>query len=563
MSWIVSSIGDFFQRRRRAFAVTGGVVGGAYLVGKYALGKLHDTQQRMVAERRDKENLRRRFAQNQEDCTFTALALLPALADQLFAALNVEEITLALQRKKSRPAPPAPQREAAEGHGSVTQPTTEGDQPSASHAADGGVKQKPPQQSDLTDSTQTPKTPATATTAEPSTDPAEAQDGSEESPKEESLLDASSNNQAQSTCNEQPTSDKPPTPEQTSANPTDGTSAPSTELSETVAAQETVPVTGSSGNTTEPTPGEAQEAEQPTHQPFTTTKSPATPPDATASSEPSVDKDGAERQGASSSTSVPNEEAGPNGHGEHKPEPQPHPPPSESSEAVAKIEEDKVKERQHTLTLWNELKVVSLSRAVTGVYAIALLTLQTHIMLNLIGRYSYLASVVALGQKLPTDGEGVDDDDLQAASDAAQRSIDPSEAGPQAGIDPRTERLYLTFSWWLLHRGWPRLVSRVRTAVESTFGQLSIMNPMSWHEFDRLLRSVRRKVEYDVLPPLEQEAYAAAAGGSSLFGQSAYGEDLQSSALSEVSGTTRGSRRLLAKRRTYVSLALCYLPAFE
>lgn len=43
--------------------------------------------------------MRRRFRQNQEDCTFVLLAQLPTLARQLFAELDVEALTAELQRR--------------------------------------------------------------------------------------------------------------------------------------------------------------------------------------------------------------------------------------------------------------------------------------------------------------------------------------------------------------------------------------------------------------------------------------------------------------------------------
>lgn len=44
-------------------------------------------------------SLRRRFRQNQEDCTFVLLAQLPTLSSQLFAELDVEALTAELQRR--------------------------------------------------------------------------------------------------------------------------------------------------------------------------------------------------------------------------------------------------------------------------------------------------------------------------------------------------------------------------------------------------------------------------------------------------------------------------------
>lgn len=46
-------------------------------------------------------SLRRRFEQNQADCTFTVLALLPTAAENILDALPVEELTQELQRKRA------------------------------------------------------------------------------------------------------------------------------------------------------------------------------------------------------------------------------------------------------------------------------------------------------------------------------------------------------------------------------------------------------------------------------------------------------------------------------
>lgn len=46
-------------------------------------------------------SLRRRFEQNQEDCTFTVLALLPTATDNILAELQTERITFELQQQKA------------------------------------------------------------------------------------------------------------------------------------------------------------------------------------------------------------------------------------------------------------------------------------------------------------------------------------------------------------------------------------------------------------------------------------------------------------------------------
>lgn len=56
---------------------------------------------RDVADSANPRSLRRRFEQNQEDCTFTVLALLPTATSNVITALNTEQITYEIQQIKS------------------------------------------------------------------------------------------------------------------------------------------------------------------------------------------------------------------------------------------------------------------------------------------------------------------------------------------------------------------------------------------------------------------------------------------------------------------------------
>lgn len=47
------------------------------------------------------DSLKRRFEQNQEDCSYTVLALLPTAADSVIDDLPVEKLTQELQQKKA------------------------------------------------------------------------------------------------------------------------------------------------------------------------------------------------------------------------------------------------------------------------------------------------------------------------------------------------------------------------------------------------------------------------------------------------------------------------------
>ncbi|CUS11477.1 unnamed protein product [Tuber aestivum] len=92
---------NFFRRNRRNFAIGVGLAGAGYLVTNYVLSKLSDARERMSSDRIARENLRRRFEQNQEDCTFTVQALLPTATQLILEELPVEKLTQELQQKKA------------------------------------------------------------------------------------------------------------------------------------------------------------------------------------------------------------------------------------------------------------------------------------------------------------------------------------------------------------------------------------------------------------------------------------------------------------------------------
>lgn len=88
------------------------------MAGQYVLGKISEARERMALDRIAKEklvqltslsilvanrwfSLRRRFEQNQTDCTFTVLALLPTVTDNILEALPVEQLTHELQQKRA------------------------------------------------------------------------------------------------------------------------------------------------------------------------------------------------------------------------------------------------------------------------------------------------------------------------------------------------------------------------------------------------------------------------------------------------------------------------------
>ena len=125
----------------------------------------------------------------------------------------------------------------------------------------------------------------------------------------------------------------------------------------------------------------------------------------------------------------------------------------------------------------------AITRSFTLLYTLSLLTLLTRIQLNLLGRRNYLSSVVSLASHPPQDPtislENHDDDNDEQTY----------------GNDFETNRKFLTFSWWLLHRGWRDVMEKVESAVKEVFGPLNPREDVSLERLSGLILDVRRKVE--------------------------------------------------------------------
>ncbi|KAJ6264818.1 hypothetical protein Dda_0970 [Drechslerella dactyloides] len=132
--------------------------------------------------------------------------------------------------------------------------------------------------------------------------------------------------------------------------------------------------------------------------------------------------------------------------------------------------------------LWNELKITSITRAYTLIYTLALLCFLTRIQLNLLGRRNYLSSVISLAER---DSE-------------SPIALENNETNPQLSQeDYDVNRKYLTFSWWLLHRGWRKLLSVVEVSVKQVFGPLNPRDDISMAQLRDLTLQIRQTVEGD------------------------------------------------------------------
>jgi peroxin-3 len=160
--------------------------------------------------------------------------------------------------------------------------------------------------------------------------------------------------------------------------------------------------------------------------------------------------------------------------------------------------------------LWQDMKIQSITRAMTLIYTVSLLTLLTRVQLNLLGRRTYLSSVVALASPPPEN----------QSSTISLDNKDDDNYDNVYGNDFETNRKYLTFSWWLLHRGSKQIMERVMAAVKDVFGPVNIREDVSLERLADLIVQVRTRIEGAteeerrnqkwlayLLPPKEEETF--------------------------------------------------------
>ncbi|KAH9974162.1 Peroxin-3 [Lactifluus volemus] len=141
--------------------------------------------------------------------------------------------------------------------------------------------------------------------------------------------------------------------------------------------------------------------------------------------------------------------------------------------------------------LWREVKMLTVTRTLTVLYSITLLTLL------LISNFPSLARLrrqydLSLPSILSPPVDPTRLHDIEA-------SLPGSEEGIwREGIDVETERKFLTLSWWILNVGWKDVGERVRRGVEEVFEGVSLKNKIGVIELHRLISDVRRRVEHEI-----------------------------------------------------------------
>lgn len=95
------TIKGFLRRHRRKFFITGAVVGGVYLLSRYARWRFAEWQRQHEMEYVEQARKQHHFESNQRTCTITLFSLVPNLRDALMEKINCEAITGKLRERPS------------------------------------------------------------------------------------------------------------------------------------------------------------------------------------------------------------------------------------------------------------------------------------------------------------------------------------------------------------------------------------------------------------------------------------------------------------------------------
>ncbi|KAJ2084312.1 peroxin [Coemansia sp. RSA 988] len=142
--------------------------------------------------------------------------------------------------------------------------------------------------------------------------------------------------------------------------------------------------------------------------------------------------------------------------------------------------------KRSKIEVWEDIKIQSFTRTLIAVYTESLLTMLVHVQLNMIGRTTYLDSVIG----------------KYAAESGDQISL---EGRYQSRLSITDEQNFLMLSWWFLNRGWRTLMTCVSKATEHCIGQLSLKERLSHRELTSLFNNIHIRLREDGLVQLLPE----------------------------------------------------------
>lgn len=465
---------SYLSRVPRPILFTFTFLTSSYLLTTVLLSKLLAIHNRINAESTSKEGLKQRFERNQQDVDFTVLALLPSLKAEMDKVMDVDAITREL-KSVGKEAPQPPAVSASVGKTNPVQ-QREGEAAAASAAA---ADMKPePKEADQ------PKAPQ-------ADEPLRAQPplAFAQSWKATSDGEPSSHEPAPSALDaiSEPRPE-PIAPHATINGEQEGSAAAASQGDEHAGAD---PATNGHA---EGVDGNAADSEGQVNGAMEGTSDAPKEAEATDSLQPSSSAEAQQQEDVQESASQPTED------------------PEAIALAESQRQQQLALDRKRKAALWQQLKIVTFTRSLTAIYAISLLSVLTHVQLNLLGRYAYLRDLAGVKQAAaeaeqaetarrlasdPFEDAWASASGTQASGSSSQAKGTEKSAGDTSSISAETEERYLTFSWYLLHQGWKDLGERVREKVEEVMSSVPLKTQLSHEELTSILRRIRRRIEYD------------------------------------------------------------------
>ncbi|KAG7890964.1 hypothetical protein KL936_002248 [Ogataea polymorpha] len=174
-----------------------------------------------------------------------------------------------------------------------------------------------------------------------------------------------------------------------------------------------------------------------------------------------------------------------------------------------------VQQTKSKTQLWNELRNQSITRFLTLLYCESLLIVFLHLQLNILSRRSYLETAIKLASK--TKGIKLENES-NVDLDPANLFLENDEElamGSSRQEENLAEQAFLSYSWWLLNKGWIDIKNQVESSVEDIFGDINPRQELSIEEFATLINKTQQIIDKQIYAEKESEPLTAPGHSSS------------------------------------------------
>lgn len=147
------------------------------------------------------------------------------------------------------------------------------------------------------------------------------------------------------------------------------------------------------------------------------------------------------------------------------------------------------------LQLWENLKIMTFTKVMGSLYAIELLGLLVYLQMNLVGRLIYVESV--LEEPSTLHGKG----DINNSGTQPRDTLDTASSVGELSYDDK--RIYLSFSWWFINRGWKAVLKVIESVVRQVVGSIPLKQRVTYNELVTLFTTLRAEIDHKLFSASE------------------------------------------------------------